>query len=220
MSPVSSRKCSDRGARVQAPFTLSDTRTCAEAPYCENHPTSRSPWATGAVSVTVVDETRDPVENAAPWTKVGVIDWAPAVTESRTPSAAITARRAPDRAEGKCFTVIHSFTSLKMGTAGTRPGFDFTPCGPEVAFRKLAIIAPAPFSPPSRLAPHAFRMRDAVSARRGARPRRLFGYATTQRYAEAIASLERCDELKPAVPAVRKPTGARRPRSRVSRPSG
>jgi len=45
-------------------------------------------------------------------------------------------------------------------------------------------------------------MRDAVSARRGARPRRLFGYATTQRCAEAIASLERSDELKPAVPAV------------------
>src|SRR5438093_860 len=61
------------------------------------------------------------------------------------------------------------------------PGFDFTPCGPEVACRKLAITAPAPFSPPSRLAPHAFRMRDAVEARRGARPRRLFGYATTQR---------------------------------------
>src|SRR5438128_5436275 len=77
MSPVSSRKVSDEAARVQVPFTLSDTRTWPGALYWPNHPTSRSPWATRPVSVTVTDETRDPLENAAPWTKVGV-DWATA----------------------------------------------------------------------------------------------------------------------------------------------
>src|SRR5436190_2091986 len=61
------------GARVQAPFTLSDTSTCPGTLYCENHPTSRSPPATGLVSVTVVVRTRDPLENAVPWTKVGVV---------------------------------------------------------------------------------------------------------------------------------------------------
>src|SRR5947199_9626197 len=79
MSPVSSWKASDRGARVQVPFTLSDTCTCPGAPYSETQPTSRSPSATGRVSVTVAVETLDPVENAAPWTKVGVVDWAAAV---------------------------------------------------------------------------------------------------------------------------------------------
>src|SRR6266478_2196780 len=112
MSPVSSRKCNDPGARVQASFTLSDTWTSPGAPYSETHPTSKSPWATGEVSVTVVADI-GAVENAAPWTKVGVLDWAPAVAESRTPRTAITARRATDRAEGKCFTVIHSFTDAR-----------------------------------------------------------------------------------------------------------
>src|SRR5437773_5691791 len=70
MSPVSSTKCSDAGARVQAPFTLSDTRTSPGAWYWENHPTSKSPWATGDVSVTVVVDI-GAVENVAPWTKVG-----------------------------------------------------------------------------------------------------------------------------------------------------
>src|SRR5947209_9984670 len=76
MSPVSSRKVSDRGARVQVPFTLSDTRTCAGSPYWANHPTSRFPWATAPVSVTVAVGTLVPVENAAPSMKVGVVDWA------------------------------------------------------------------------------------------------------------------------------------------------
>src|SRR5437867_3764575 len=152
MSPVSSRKCSERGARVQAPFTLSDTWTSPEAAYSENHPTSRSPWATGAVSVTVVAEI-GAVENAAPWTKVGVIDWAPAVPERRTPSAAI----APDRAAGKCFTVIHSLTKTR---GPELPRIDSTPCAREVAFRVASNRRAGTTSPPSRAAPHAFRGAD------------------------------------------------------------
>src|SRR5437667_12046679 len=77
MSPVSSTKCSDAGARVQAPFTLSDTRTSPGAWYWENHPTSKSPWTTAEVSVTVVVDI-GAVENAAPWTKVGAAAAGPA----------------------------------------------------------------------------------------------------------------------------------------------
>src|SRR5437667_8924517 len=110
MSRVSSRKCSDPGARVQAPFTLSDTSTCPGSLYWENHPTSRSPPATGLVSVTVVVRTRSPVENAVPWTKVGLVAWPTAGRARRAARAAITARRAPDGAEGKSFMVIYSFT--------------------------------------------------------------------------------------------------------------
>src|SRR2546427_8828910 len=69
MSPVSSRKVSDPDARVQVPFTLSDTWTCAGALYWDTHTTRRSPCATGRVSVTSTAETC-PVENAVPWTKV------------------------------------------------------------------------------------------------------------------------------------------------------
>ena len=81
MSPVSSSKVSAPAvARVQVPFTLSDTATCSGALYWANHPTSRSPWATGSVSVTVIAGTRDPVENAVPWTNVAL---ATAVRDAR-----------------------------------------------------------------------------------------------------------------------------------------
>src|SRR5438876_1483501 len=103
MSPVSSSKVTEATARVQVPFTLSDTCTCPGALYWANHPTSRSPWATGWVSVTVSDGTRDPVEAAAPWTNVGL---ATAVQGRRTPRVAITARPAVDRADAKYFTAI------------------------------------------------------------------------------------------------------------------
>src|SRR2546426_2340968 len=104
MSPVSSSKVKyPAGARVQVPFTLSDTCTGPGTLYWANHPTSRSPWATGRVSVTVSDGTRDPVENAAPWTNVGL---ASAVRGRRTPRVAITARPAVDRADAKYFTPI------------------------------------------------------------------------------------------------------------------
>src|SRR5437773_8935512 len=132
MSPVSSMKCSDPGARVQAPFTLSDTSTCPGTLYCENHPTSRSPPATGLVSVTVVVRTRDPVVNVAPWTKVGAVARATAGAR-RTPRAAITPRRAVHGAEGKSFTVIYSFAGARR--AGPSAAFGLTPCGGEVAFR-------------------------------------------------------------------------------------
>src|ERR1051325_111372 len=69
MSPVSSRKASDPGARVQAPFTLSDTRTCSGALYWDTHATRRFPCATGRVSVTSTADTC-PVVKAVPWTKV------------------------------------------------------------------------------------------------------------------------------------------------------
>src|SRR5438094_3556094 len=68
MSPVSSRKVSDPGARVQVPFTLSDTWTCSGALYWDTHATRRFPCATGRVSLTSTAETC-PVENAIPWTK-------------------------------------------------------------------------------------------------------------------------------------------------------
>src|SRR5256712_13084691 len=105
MSPVSSRKVSDLGARVQAPFTLSDPRTRSGALYWANHPTSRSPWATGPLSVTVTDETRA-VENAAPWTKVGVADWATAGRGSRA------ARRAIPDIAGAARVVGHDVSGL------------------------------------------------------------------------------------------------------------
>src|SRR5438094_5334327 len=140
MSPVSSSKVSDPGTRVQVPFTLSETWTCPGALYWLNHPTSRSPWPTGEVSVTVVAEI-GAVENAAPWTKVGVVDWATAVRGSGTPRAAITARAAADRADGEWFTVIHSaiLAASRRGAGegsdeelGTLPGLSRQqswPCG-------------------------------------------------------------------------------------------
>src|SRR5438552_11704006 len=132
MSPVSSRKCSDPGARVQAPFTLSDTSTCPGSLYWENHPTSRSPPATGLVSVTVVVRTRSPVENAVPWTKVGVVAWPTAGRARRAARAAITARRAPDGADGKSFMGHLLLYKARMARAGTCLrfclGFDSTPC--------------------------------------------------------------------------------------------
>src|SRR5438094_2458473 len=106
MSPASVSKVSDAGARVQAPFTLSDTRTGSEASVWETHPTSKSPSVTGRVSVTVNVEVREVVENAAPWTKVGVVDWATAVLGSRAPRVAITAAPTGDRAARKNFKLI------------------------------------------------------------------------------------------------------------------
>src|SRR5947208_14396095 len=117
MSPVSSRKVSDAGARVQVPFTLSDTRTCSGASYWENQPTSRSPWATGRASVTVTVGTRDPVENAAPWTQVGAVERATAVRGRRTPRVANTARPAVARADAEDSTGISSLCH----TASTPP---------------------------------------------------------------------------------------------------
>src|SRR5438094_557651 len=103
MSPVSSSKlCAPAAARVQVPFTLSDTRTSPGALYWLNHPTSRSPWATGRLSVTVLDGIRG-VENATPWMKVGV---ATAGRGSRAPRVAIRARPPEERAEGRCFSKL------------------------------------------------------------------------------------------------------------------
>src|SRR5437773_2952922 len=103
MSPVSSSQVSDpAAARVQVPFTLSDTRTSPGALYWLNHPTSRSPWATGRLSATVVDGIRG-VENATPWMKVGV---ATAGRGSRAPRVAIRARPPEERAEGRCFSML------------------------------------------------------------------------------------------------------------------
>src|SRR2546428_11430096 len=118
MSPVSSSKVSEpAAARVQVPFTLSDTWTCSGALYWLNHPTSRSPCATGRVSVTLNAETRDPVENAVPWTKVGL---AIAVRGSRAPRVTMTTRPAAERAEGKYFTETPSFTRAILEEAQAR----------------------------------------------------------------------------------------------------
>jgi hypothetical protein len=56
--------------------------------------------------VTVNVEVREAVENAAPWTKVGVVDWPTAVLGSRAPKVAITATPTEDSAAGKDFTMI------------------------------------------------------------------------------------------------------------------
>src|SRR6266404_206463 len=121
MSPVSSSKVSaPAAARVQVPFTLSDTSTCSGALYWANHPTSRSPWATGWVSVTVIAGTRDPVENAVPWTNVAL---ATAVRGNRAPRVAITARPAVDRVDGKCLTVIYSPTDACSAPPRSRRGW-------------------------------------------------------------------------------------------------
>src|SRR5881628_1377607 len=113
MSPVSPSQVSEpAAARVQAPFTLSDTWTCSGALYWLNHPTSRSPCATARVSVTVNAETRDPVENAVPCTKVGP---ATAGCGNRTPRVEIRTRTAAQRASGKCFTQTPSFCTCDIG---------------------------------------------------------------------------------------------------------
>src|SRR5438046_441586 len=122
MSPVSFRKVCDRGARVQLPFTSSDTCTCSGALYWANHPTSRSPWATGRESGAVAVETRDPVENALPWTMVGMVDWATEVRGGRTPRIEIRARPAVDRADGKRFMVMHLPAVPTRGRRGWRLG--------------------------------------------------------------------------------------------------
>src|SRR5882724_7815851 len=120
MSPVSSSKVSDpAAARVHAPFTLSETRTCSGALYWLNHPTSRSTWATGRVSVTVNAETRDPVENAVPWTKV---EEAAVVRGRRAPKVAITAMLAAERVEGNFFTQTPVLYTCDIARARARPG--------------------------------------------------------------------------------------------------
>src|SRR5207244_5534604 len=98
MSPVSSSNFIARGARFQAPFTLSDTWTCPGALYSETHPTSRSPRATGRLSVTVVAEV-GAVENAAPWMKVGV-----AAAACGRPRVVSRTRAEVDRAVGESVT--------------------------------------------------------------------------------------------------------------------
>src|ERR1043166_5362264 len=112
MSPVSSSNFIARGARFQVPFTLSDTWTCPGALYSANQPTSRSPRATGRLSVTVVAEV-GAVENAVPWTKVGV-----ASAACGSPRVVSTTSAAVERAEGKCFTAIPSLTKMTRGMGG------------------------------------------------------------------------------------------------------
>src|SRR5439155_26516432 len=114
MSPVSSSNLIARGARFQVPFTLSDTKTCPGALYSANQPTSRSPRATGRLSVTVVADV-GAVENAVPWTKVGA---ASAACGNGTPRVVSTTRTAVDRAEGKCFTAIPSVRKMTRGMGG------------------------------------------------------------------------------------------------------
>src|SRR5438445_336901 len=60
MSPPPLLKVSP-AARCQAPFTLSDTDTVPLELYWANQPTRRSPWATGLVSLIVVEVTALPV---------------------------------------------------------------------------------------------------------------------------------------------------------------
>src|SRR5207245_11564874 len=57
--------------RVQAPLTLSETRTWRDALYCPNHPTRRSPARTGSLSVSFNDVRRVPGEAPTPWTNSG-----------------------------------------------------------------------------------------------------------------------------------------------------
>src|SRR3989442_5956944 len=140
MSPVSLMKVIDPGARVQVPFTLSVTRTCSGASNWEIHPTSRSPRPTGLVSVTVIVETRDPVENAAPWTKAPAVDWATAGRGSRTPRVAITARSAVDRADG----LLCETCSTVAGPAGGGETSGGTPPAPLDAALQTTLPRPPP----------------------------------------------------------------------------
>src|SRR2546426_686888 len=77
-------------ARCQAPFTLSDTDTVPLELYCANQPTRRSPWATGLVSLIVVEVTALPVVVAPAWTKA---TWPPL-------AAGVVTEAAADRGEG------------------------------------------------------------------------------------------------------------------------
>src|SRR5450759_4825619 len=67
MSPLPFLTVVAAGARVQAPFTLSETWTWPARLYWANQPTSRSPAPTALVKLTVLDATRDEVVNAEPW---------------------------------------------------------------------------------------------------------------------------------------------------------
>ena len=73
MSPWPLLNCSDDGARVQAPLTLSDTCTLPVTAYWANQPTSRSPADTGLDIDTVVDVTFA-VLNAVPCTNDTDVD--------------------------------------------------------------------------------------------------------------------------------------------------
>src|SRR5437667_9666107 len=57
--------------RVQGPLTLSETCTWPGAPNWLNHPTRRSPAATGSDRVGVSDGSGLWAEPAAPWRKPG-----------------------------------------------------------------------------------------------------------------------------------------------------
>src|ERR1035438_2060102 len=87
MSPRIPPNCSLSGARVQAPFTLSDTRTCPGEPYWANQPTRRSPAFTGRLSDTGVDAESAPSSNPAPCTNVIAAAARPAVTIAVTAAA-------------------------------------------------------------------------------------------------------------------------------------
>src|SRR6266480_3614475 len=57
--------------RVHGPLTLSETRTWPGTSNWLNHPTSRSPAATGSARVRLYDERRPAGEAATPWTNSG-----------------------------------------------------------------------------------------------------------------------------------------------------
>ena len=76
--------------------------------------------------MTVAVETRDPLENAAPWTKVGVVDWAAAVRGRSAAKVAASASPAIGRVEGKCFKrnslfyTREEWAELERGQISTR----------------------------------------------------------------------------------------------------
>src|SRR5438309_3884950 len=99
MSPPPLLKVSP-AARFQAPLTLSDTDTVPAELYWANQPTRRSPWATGLLSVIVVEVTALPVPVAPAWTKA---TWPPPVAGVVTEAAADGAEWLP--AASKASTV-------------------------------------------------------------------------------------------------------------------
>src|SRR6185437_6528080 len=92
MSPVSFWNVVDAGARVQAPFTLSETRTWPAVLYWANQPTSKSPAPTGEDRALVVDATRPPVAKALPWTNDGEVAAEALAKGARLRTAATVAR--------------------------------------------------------------------------------------------------------------------------------
>ena len=110
MSPLPFLTVVAAGARVQAPFTLSETWTWPARLYWANQPTSRSPAPTALVKLTVLDATRDEVVNAEPWTyeapEAAAAGTAGRPTKAPRASNGTSHQAVPLRPSGPCRNVL------------------------------------------------------------------------------------------------------------------